>query len=387
MLNIFNRFFQKNDNQGNFFEYYEPSEKEYNYKNAYKDNVIVYRCTNLIAQSAAHVPFILYNSLKKVRYNDHPIARLLKRPNSRTAGAEFFEKVIAHKLLFGNAFILLTNNTKKQGEFFLLAPQNMEICYDDNDNKYYKYETANKVIKYPVDNISGKSNILHLKNYNPYSDIYGMSCLDAASSHIELHTQATKWNNSLLKNGARPSGALIMRHDSGYLSDEQFHRLKEQLNEKYSGSRNSGKPLLLEGGLDWREMSMNPKDMDFMESKSSAAREIALAFGVPPQLLGIAGDNTYSNMQEARLALWEETLIPLLDNLTDALSNWLTLLTGEDLQIDFDRDSISALSERRENVWAKISTANFMTINEKRSLVGLPPVENGHKFIFDRDID
>jgi HK97 family phage portal protein len=196
---------------------------------------------------------------------------------------------------------------------------------------------------------------------------------------IEMQDSASRWNNGLLRNGARPSGALIMKDNAGYLSDEQFERLKEQLVEKYSGAANSGKPLLLEGGLDWREMSISPKDMDFIESKNSAAREIALAFGVPPQLLGINGDNTYSNMQEARIALWEETLIPLLNKIASSLTHWFAQFYGDDIYLDFDRDSISALSEKRENVWAKIAASDFMTINEKRAFAGLEPITGGDR--------
>ncbi len=155
--------------------------------------------------------------------------------------------------------------------------------------------------------------------------------------------------------------------------------MQQQITDKFAGSANAGKPLLLEGGLEWQEMSINPKDMDFIESKNSASREIALAFGVPPQLLGIKGDNTYSNMQEARLSLWEETLMPLLDRLADSLSNWLSYWYNEELIIDFDRDSISALTEKRENLWAKIASANFMTINEKRAFVGLPAIAGGDR--------
>jgi HK97 family phage portal protein len=182
----------------------------------------------------------------------------------------------------------------------------------------------------------------------------------------------------LLKNGARPSGALIVG-GGNYLSDEQFNRLKQELQEKYYGSNNAGKPMLLEGGLDWKEMSISPKDMDFVESKNSAAREIALAFGVPPQLLGINGDNTYSNMQEARLALWEETLIPLLDKIADSLTNWLSQQFGEEIVVDFDRDSISILTERRQKLWMTLNNISFMSVNEKRALVGLSKVDNGDK--------
>ena len=116
-----------------------------------------------------------------------------------------------------------------------------------------------------------------------------------------------------------------------------------------------------------------------LELKDSSARDIAIAFNVPPQLLGINGDNTYSNMQEARLALWEENIIPLLDKYADALSSWLSYWYKEDLTIDFDKESISVLTERRENVWAKIASADFMTINEKRAIVGLTPIKGMDK--------
>ena len=336
---------------------------------SYKNNVVVHRCVDLISQSAAHVHLLAYVQDKK----SEKLSRILHKPNHLNSGSVFFEKVIAHKLLFGNSYIMMT----KASEMFVLHPNSVDISVEQSRITGYKYTANDKTYFYSLDHMSGKSQVLHIKNYNPYSEIYGISNLDAAQSAIELHNQAMQWNNALLQNGARPSGALVMKGDNAYLSDEQFSRLKAQLSEKYSGAANSGKPILLEGGLDWKEMSISPKDMDFIESKSSAAREIALAFGVPPQLLGIAGDNTYSNMQEARLALWEETIIPLLDNLTDSLSTWLSSLMNNEVRIEFDKESISALAERRENIWAKISAANFMTINEKRAIIGLPPILNG----------
>lgn len=348
---------------------------------SYRNNVIVYRCVNLIAQSASHVPWLVIKNRpnNKTILKDHPIAKLLKNPNAETAGADFFCEVIASLLLFGNAYILSTAKFHSfPQELYLLSANATSPVIQNNIATGYRYNSSAGSKLYPIDVLSKMSKVLHLKMYHPTDKYHGLSCLEAASMSIDLHNQATSWNNSLLRNGARPSGALIVKDSNGYLSDEQFERLQEQLYDKFTGSLNSGKPILLEGGLDWREMSMNPKDMDFIESKNSAAREIALAFGVPPQLLGINGDNTYSNMQEARLALWEETLIPLLDKLSDALSTWLSHWYGEDLHVDFDRDAISALTEKRENLWSKIATANFMTINEKRALVGLEPIKGGN---------
>jgi HK97 family phage portal protein len=365
-------------------EFYEAFDLSYNNSpcpkagfSSYSKNVIVHRCINLIAQSASHIPWVVYHkgSKQKVKVDSHPVHFLLNNPCRGKGGAEFFEQVISNKLLFGNSYILAVGSEKAGvKELHVLNPNNVSCVIEKNELAAYKYIVNSLARIYPVNKLSGESNILHLKNYNPFNDFYGLSSLEAASLAIELHNKASEWNYSLLKNGARPSGALFVKDNQAFMSEEQFQRLKEQLYENYKGAANSGKPMLLEGGLDWRDMSISPRDMDFVESKNSAAREIALSFGVPPQLLGIAGDNTYSNMQEARLALWEETLLPLLDNLADSLTNFLSPKFKEEIIISFDKDAISALAERRQNIWAKLEQASFITEDEKRAFIGLPPL-------------
>ncbi|MDX1924237.1 MAG: phage portal protein [Rickettsiaceae bacterium] len=350
--------------------------------NEYSNNVIVYRCVNIISQGASHIPWVIYekNSSKVNKLKNHHIYDLLRRPNNIQSGAEFFASIVASKLLYGNAYIACSGD-KYISSLILLHPSKVELKFENGIPSYYSYRASGKETKFPLSNKSRKSQILHIKSYNPNSSYTGIPALKAAAKSIELHNATSEWNSSLLRNGARPTGALIMKDSGQYLSDEQFTRLQEQLYDKFSGSSNAGKPLLLEGGLDWRDMSIHPKDMDYIESKNAAAREIALAFGLPPQLLGISGDNTYSNMQEARLALWEETIIPILDNLADSMSSWFSGLFGQELIVDFDRNSISALSEKRQATWDKIARADFMTINEKREQVGLSPIKGGEGFI------
>jgi HK97 family phage portal protein len=149
--------------------------------------------------------------------------------------------------------------------------------------------------------------------------------------------------------------------------------------QQYSGARNAGRPMLLDGGLSWQEMSLSPKDMDFLNSRNAASRDVALAFGVPPQLLGIPGDNTYSNYQEARLALWEDTVVPLLRHLRDELNGWLAPMFGDDLRVDIDLDDVPALALRREKVWQRLQSADFLTVNEKRRSAGFGPLPGGDR--------
>jgi HK97 family phage portal protein len=163
------------------------------------------------------------------------------------------------------------------------------------------------------------------------------------------------------------------------LSDNQFERLKRELEDTYQGAVNAGRPLLLEGGLDWKAMSLSPKDMDFLEAKHTAAREIALAFGVPPMLLGIPGDNTYSNYQEANRVFWRQTVLPLATRMGCALMQWLAPVFGTSLRLAVDTDRIDALAADRAALWERIATAPFLTINEQREAAGYGPVEGGDR--------
>ena len=181
-------------------------------------------------------------------------------------------------------------------------------------------------------------------------------------------------------NAARPCGALVYSGPEGsVLSDSQFERLKRELEDTYQGAANAGRPLLLEGGLDWKAMSLSPKDMDFMEAKHTAAREIALAFGVPPMLLGLPGDHTYSNSQEANRVFWRQTVLPVATRIGCALAQWLAPVFGANLRLAIDTDRIDALAADRAALWGRVTAAPFLTINEKREAVGYSPIAGGDR--------
>lgn len=339
-------------------------------------NVIAHRAVNLIAVSAASVPLVVRDDASRNSSNQKRLQELLRYPNPSMGSSEFFESVYSYKLISGNSYIQAVKSADGMAhELFALRPDRIALIAGKSCMPAgYRYTVGDKVTDFKVDKLTGQSDILHLKNFHPLDDWYGLSSIEAAAYSIDQHNQAGEWNQSLLQNGARPSGALIVKgvgNDGGYLSEDQYIRIKNQIEDAHCGPANAGRPLLLEGGLEWKEMSLSPKDMDFLNIKNSAARDIALAFGVPAQLLGIPGDNTYSNMAEARLALWEQTIIPLLENTVTALNNWLVPMFGDRLTISYDKNSISALIPRREALWSSVQNADFMTLDEKRKMVGL----------------
>ena len=160
---------------------------------------------------------------------------------------------------------------------------------------------------------------------------------------------------------------------AGTLTPDQFERLKVELQDGYQGARQAGRPLLLEGGLDWKPMGMTPKDMDFFEAKNAAARDIALAFGVPPLMLGLPGDNTHANYKEANRAFFRLTVMPLANRLADALAAWLGPLEGKSIRLVPDADQVDALAEDREALWRRVNAATFLSEAEKREAVGYQP--------------
>lgn len=351
---------------------------------AYIKNVIANRAIEMVATAASSVSLELYSTnsrgVKKEEKN-HPVISVLKRPNHLQGKSDFFHALYSYYQISGNVFVQAVGiKDKPPVELHLLRPDRVSIIAGKNTTPdFYRYSLGNTVRDFPVDRISGRSKILHIRKFNPVSDWYGLSAVEAAAYSIDQHNQSGAWNQALLQNGARPSGALVVKSDSGgasSISSEQYIRLKQQIDEQFSGSDNAGRPMLLEGGLDWKEMSMTPRDMDFIEAKNSSARDIALAFGVPPQLLGIPGDNTYSNLAEARLALWEQTVIPLMQKVVDNFNNWLLPFFADNLEIIPDTDSITALAAKNQIIWDRVEKASFLTDDEKRAAVGYGAVNN-----------
>lgn len=345
----------------------------------YRKNVIAYRCVSLISSAAASIPWLLYKEGGK-ELDEHPILDLLTHPNPVQDGTGFMESVFINLLTSGNAYIeaVRPKDGEAPTELYVLRPDRMKIVPGHGGLPMgYEYHVGGKVARWQVDPITGESGILHIKMFHPLDDWYGMAPLEAAMVSIDQHNAASAWNQALLNHGARPSGALVFSPKDGpdALTEDQVTRLRSELDQHYQGKGNAGRPMILEGGLDWQEMSLSPKDMDWLSGRDAAARDIALAFGVPVQLIGIQGAQTYANMKEARLALYEATVLPLLSRVIGAFDHWLSPLFGEELYLAYDCDEVSALTSRRDVLWDKLAGADFLTIDEKRAALGYGPLE------------
>ena len=378
----------KNSNMMGYFGVGTEEAKTYKYqelaKEGYLKNAIVYRCVNEISKGASAVPFVLKNGDQIVE--EHPLIDLLMRPNPLQSYSEFFNSLFGYVLLSGNAYILKTGSEMGlPKELHQLRPDRINIKGSGKSiPEKYEYMINGRVSQtYLIDQENGFSEVKHIKLWNPLDDYYGLSPMSAAAVEVDQFNMASKHNVNLLQNGARPSGAVIFKpqDDAGFavnLTESQRQQLLTDMNNRFSGAGNAGRPMLLEGDFDWKEMGLSPKDMDFATLKHMSATDIALCFGVPSQLVGVPDAQTYANVAEARLALYEETIIPHLRKMASDLNEWLVPMFDERLTLEFDIDNIPALSERLKRTYENVTSAvreGIMTRNEARQEIGLEPIE------------
>ncbi|KIQ01936.1 portal protein [Agrobacterium tumefaciens] len=332
-------------------------------------NPVAHRAARMVAEAAASVSWLLYEGDREI--GEHALLRLLARPNGQMSGPDFFEALYGHLLLSGNAYIEPVMVGERLRELHLLRPDRVSIIEGgDGWPAAFDYRAEGRAVRRIAADRDGLG-LLHLKLFNPLDDHCGFSPLAAAGAALDLHNAASVWNKRLLDNSARPSGALVYQpKEGGNLTTDQYERLKRELEEGYAGAVNAGRPLLLEGGLDWKSMGLSPRDMDFMEAKNGAARDIALSLGVPPMLLGIPGDNTYANYQEANRAFYRLTVLPLINRTAAGLSGWLAPLFEGAVRLEPDLDRIAGLSIERDALWTRVGAAAFLSDDEKREAVG-----------------
>jgi HK97 family phage portal protein len=345
-------------------------------KEGYAKNVIAFRCVNLIAGAVSRLPLCLYQRTKDgaQEIDDHPVLQLFRNPSPMITRTELLYSFVAYNLIKGDGFLEVVTNGKAPVFLYSHRPDRFVIMPGSNGMpSAYVVEVGGVKREFPV-SVVGKSSIIHRKRFNPLSDWYGMSPLEAASYEIDQINEANNWNYALLKNSAQPSGVLQLtpsQYSTGVMSAEQRAELKRMLDEQFTGSKNNGRPMVLEGGLEWKAAAWSHKEMDFLENKKVSKGDVALVFGVPSQLVGISDSQTFANYEQANLSFYTDTVLPEADSVCEILNHRLLPLYpgAERMYFAVDRDQVDALAPMREKLWER-AKSSFLTPNEARELVG-----------------
>lgn len=384
-------------------------------KEGFKKSVYVFRSIDMISKAGAGIPLLLYKTrgnrgakaiareLKNLpRQSRHqefkrlvksgeieevtasPLLDLIGRPNPREGGTQLRENLIAYRLISGNNY--MTRVGPKNGppkELYALRPDRMQIVVGTAQNpiERFEYTAGGDVTRLAPEFV------LHTKSFNPLDDWYGMGALVPASRSVDQNNEAKAHNVALIQNGGKPSGILTIAKNA---TEKVIKALLADIDTNWKGSSNAGKLFVFEDGMKWDQVGMSMLDMDWLEGQKLSAREISIAFGVPPQLNGDTEGSTYANYQEARKALYTETVLPMMDNFCDEWNRWLVPLFDPNQFLYYDEDAIEALQEDREKVYTRTQgayTAGFITINEARQTVGYgEDPEYGHRYSWEIEV-
>ncbi len=350
---------------------------------------VAFSCIDMISAGCTQANFKAVRTLRdgtKQEIFDHPFVKILKRPSPRMSFDELIYSYAAWKLITGNTYLYINNGEKTDNyklpptEINVLPADRMKIVPSRYGVLKYVY-TANGIDKeLPVDQVSQASNVIHSRFFNPADDFYGLSPMQAAARNIDIYESALKWNRSLLHNSCCPSGMFIWTGE-GVMDEEQRKQMKLML-ENHTGTENSGKPLIGGGKIDFKQIALSPKDADFLAAKTMTMKDIARVYRVSPILLNIGGDATFSNMAEARLSLWDEVIIPTLECFCGEINSFIMPRYGQDdVKIELDLTAVTALEPRRESQWNRAKTADFLTINERRNIVGYADIDGGDELL------
>lgn len=337
--------------------------------------VVAYIAIQMVAKSFAAVPWEIKRQMRDGTLEDAAapdLQDLWGRTDPLTSGAQFRSQLATNLSLYGEAPVERFLIGQRPKELYAVEPYAVGVVPGRTGMpQAYTYKQSGREVTFPVNVATGDCDLLFIKTYNPADHWRGLAPTIAAAKDIDANNAGKEWNAALLQNSAQPSGILTTQDP---LTDEQRSRVAQALEQRYSGSANAGRPMVMEGPFDWRALGLSPNDMQWLEGNRETARQIAMAYGVPPMLLGIPGDNTYSNFREARLAFYDDTIIPMLRLVADEMNRWLTPRFGEGIQLRPDIESIEALSFRMERRFEMVQQADFLTVDEKRQALGYEPL-------------
>lgn len=348
---------------------------------------VAFRCISEIAGGIASIPLMLKQGDKELE--KHALIDLLKAPNPRQGGASLIQTLMIYHLIAGNSYLEAVRTGKYPMELWALRPDRMRVVPGAlGVVSSYEYEANSRKVIYESDPVTGRSDtIMHLAEPHPVNDWYGLSAIEVAAAAIDQHNAYGAYNVALMQNQCRPSGAMVFRPIIDRMSGQTMsppetfiQKAEEKLTQRHSGVANAGRPLVLSGDVDWLSLGLSPSEMSFIEGKLSSARDICMALGVPFVLV-VTGDSTYNNRADARLELWEQTVLPLADRLVDRLNAWLVPQYGDAaLRLEMDLDEIPALEPRRAAKWDRALTAfekGVITRQEARAAMGYAEVPDG----------
>ncbi len=335
-----------------------------------------WRCISLLAGTIASLPIEIYKKddagVSRL-YKEHPLFNILKiDPNADQTAFDFWHFLSSSLEMRGNAYARITRNSINQ--IIALTPINPAcISVEREADGALKYRWSENGKYY-----DGSDDVIfHIRGFGG-DPLGGLSPLTIGRNVFGVALAADKTSGDMFKNGLKPTGVLNFNN---WLTSEQREIAKRELADKI-GVGNGGKPLILEGGTSWKQITLSPEDAQMLQSRAFSVEEICRMFGVPPHMVGHTEKTTSwgSGLEQQTLAFLQFTLRERLKRIEQAICK--QLLTREERQngvyVSFNFESLlRADSQGRAKFYQSMIMIGAMTINEVRRLENLPPVDGG----------
>lgn len=355
-----------------------------NYGKVYQCNENVYTCVKVIAEASNDVALDVYEkkTIKGeqqyvlIKNTGNPIKQLFMQVNGHTTENEFKEQSLSSLELQGNSYWWIVRNTLNiPTQLYFMRPDYVKILPDvdiPGGVKSYEYGTSNRKETFDA------GEILHFKYFNPRSQFYGQSPLEAARVTIEADIYAKLYNKQFFRNSARPYGVLKSKVN---LEKKTRKRIKEMWNAAHQGAEKAYRTALLEGDLEYQQLGINQKDSDFIQQLKMYREVIMAIFKIPPAMMDIYEYANYANAEAQRKIFWTDVMQKKLNKIAGYINEFLLFpVWGDQYKVRFDYSNIEVLRENEKDKidrYAAAIGAALMTPNEARDKMGLEDMPNG----------
>lgn len=342
----------------------------------YGKSLYVTRCVSKIAEKVASTDLELYRILNSKGDTQEievsPILDLLYRPNPFQTKTEFWETTVINLKCTGDAYWLkIRNKGGRVVELWNLRPDLVEIVPDQET--FIKKYVFTKADGTTVD--LEKDDVVHFKYPDPMSQFFGLSPIQSVGKRVQTEEFATDYQRNFFINSARPDA--IIKNKNSTLTAQQTDDLREGWNKKYKGLSNGSKIAVLHGDLEYQQISLTQREMDYIESMKFTRDDILMAFAVPKPIVAIVDDVNRANSETAMYIFLSETIKPEVSRIVEKINEELVYVDfGTEFYIDFE-DPTPANRELQLKEYQQGIASNYYLINEVRQWEGLPPINGG----------
>ena len=334
-------------------------------------------CLNLLAGTIASLPLVVYRDRKdggRDVASGHPLYAILHdSPNDEQTALDFWEQACLALELRGNAYAEKLRIGDRVVGLYPIHPDAMSVRRQPGRRLEYSWRDEDGVVR-----VGSSRDVLHIRGFGGDAR-GGISTLSHARKAFALASSVNAAAHKTFQNGLRPSGVITFEK---FLTAEQRIEIEKLLLDKFTGAMNAGRPMILEGGTKWEQLTIDPEDAQMLESRSFSVEEIARIFGVPPSMIGHTEKSTSwgTGIEQQALGFQKFTLRRRLKRIEQALARQLLSPTDRaaGIVIEFNLEGLlRGDSAARASFYQTLLQCGVMTINEVRALENLPPVAGG----------